>query len=86
MVTFMPDGNPVQMEPLLTTKKLILMLAYITGFQCTEPGWKFNILSAITIFNMFNITLCLAYSVIIGKDIFQQLETLCCFGVSAPVG
>lgn len=79
------DEYPVQMEPLMRVKKFLLIMAYITGFQCTEPDWKFNILSLITCVNMVKSTLLIIYSLLKGGDIFEKIETICCFGVSAPV-
>lgn len=85
MTPSVPKENSVQMEPLLLSKKFILMLLYIAGFQCTEPDWKFNVRSFGTCVVMFVTTLSLVYSLIISKDIFQTLETICCIGPIVPV-
>lgn len=76
---------PVQMGPLLTANNIALVFAYITGFQCTEPNWKFNRLSMITCFMMLLAVVSLGYTVVHSTDVFHMIETLCCVSVCAPV-
>lgn len=85
MAKIVTDEFPVQMAPLISTKNFLLMLAFITGFQCTEPDWHYNALSFLTCFMMVQGSYCIGYSVIRGDGIFDKLETICCLGVCAPV-
>lgn len=86
MAVSIPMEYPHQMERLVVTKKFVILLASLLGFQCTEPDWHFNIVSMVTCiltaFGLFTLIYTLLRNV---KDIFQLLETICCCGVSAPV-
>lgn len=81
----MPNDIPVHMEPLCMAKRFVLAMIYITGFQCTEPGWKFNILSLGTCVVTVITSLSLGYSLYISEDIFQTIQTACGIGTCAPV-